>query len=58
MHLDQALLPRLISKSKNQTLANILSVLAGVTLIALLAQVSIPLPFTPVPLRDKLLEWR
>lgn len=50
MHLDQALLPRLISKSKNQTLANILSVMMGVALISLLAQVSIPLPFSPVPI--------
>lgn len=50
MTTDQALLPRLISKSQNQNLSNVLSVFAGVILISLLAQVSIPLPFTPVPI--------
>ncbi len=48
--MAQALLPRLILKSDHQTLANVLSVFAGILLISLLAQVSIPLPFTPVPI--------
>lgn len=49
--MSQAAIPAIISsKSKNQTLYFILSVTAGVGFIAALAQVSIPLPWTPVPI--------
>lgn len=47
---SQATIPVLISKSENQTLANLTSVIGGVLLISLLAQIVIPLPWTPVPI--------
>lgn len=40
----------LIAKTENKALANLLSIVAGVALIALLAQIAIPLPWTPVPI--------
>jgi biotin transport system substrate-specific component len=50
-----AAVPALIAKSENKNLANVLSILAGVALIALLAQVAIPLPWTPVPITGQTL---
>jgi len=50
-----AAIPALISKTENKNLANGLSILAGVALIALLAQVAIPLPWTPVPITGQTL---
>ena len=47
---SEALVPQLVSKADNRTLANIFSVIAGVVLISVLAQVAIPLPWTPVPI--------
>ena len=47
---QQAFLPRLLSEKQSHWAYNIASVALGVTIIALLAQVSIPLPFTPVPI--------
>lgn len=47
---SQALVPSLVSKYENKTVANILAVLGGVLLLSLLAQVAIPLPWTPVPI--------
>jgi biotin transport system substrate-specific component len=47
---SQALVPIFISRSNEKLISNILSVMMGVGLIALLAQVAIPLPWTPVPI--------
>lgn len=47
---SEALIPQLISKTERQTLANFISIVAGIALISLLAQVIIPLPWTPVPI--------
>ena len=40
----------LIERAKNKNLANILSILTGLAVITLLAQIAIPLPWTPVPI--------
>lgn len=50
-----AALPTLIEKTENKASANLLSVTAGVALIALLAQIAIPLPWTPVPITGQTL---
>jgi len=50
-----ATIPALISKTENKNTANALSILAGVALIALLAQIAIPLPWTPVPITGQTL---
>jgi biotin transport system substrate-specific component len=50
MTSSQALIPQLISRQENKILANILSVFAGLVLMTALAQISIPLPWTPVPI--------
>lgn len=47
---SQAIVPVVISNSDKKLLTNVLCVLAGVGLISLLAQVVIPLPWTPVPI--------
>lgn len=47
---SQALVPNLISQSNHILAVNLLSVMAGSLLLAALAQVSVPLPFTPVPI--------
>lgn len=45
-----ALVPTLVDKSKNRTLTEVLAILTGVTMLSALAQVAIPLPWTPVPI--------
>lgn len=50
MTQDQAFMPQLITQNGNRTWQNILSIAVGVALISLLAQIAIPLPFTPVPI--------
>lgn len=50
MTQDQAMMPQLITQNGNRTWQNILSVAVGVAFISLLAQIAIPLPFTPVPI--------
>lgn len=52
---SQALIPLWVHQSQNRTLLNILSILAGSLFLAALAQVSIPLPFTPVPITGQTL---
>jgi biotin transport system substrate-specific component len=47
---DQAFLPRLLAKSRHTIFHNALSILGGALLLSLLAQVAIPLPWTPVPI--------
>lgn len=47
---SQAMVPVYIGKFDNQLLANLFAVLSGLVLLSLLAQVAIPLPFTPVPI--------
>ena len=48
--LSEAYVPQLISKSEKKALVNALSILSGVLLISVLAQIAIPLPWTPVPI--------
>ncbi len=50
MTQEQALIPQFITQRGNQTLDNILSVVSGVFVLSLLAQIAIPLPWTPVPI--------
>lgn len=40
----------LIAKTENKALVNFLAIVTGVALISLLAQIAIPLPWTPVPI--------
>ena len=47
---SEALVPQLVYKADNKALANIFSVIAGVVLVSVLAQVAVPLPWTPVPI--------
>lgn len=47
---SKAFIPQLISKTEDQRLADLISVVTGVILLSLLAQISIPLPWTPVPI--------
>lgn len=50
MSYDLALVPRWIQKSESKFRDNIASFLLGLCGLVLLAQVSIPLPWTPVPI--------
>jgi biotin transport system substrate-specific component len=47
---EQALIPQYIVLKGNSVFQNMLAVMGGLLLLSLLAQVSIPLPFTPVPI--------
>lgn len=49
MAAQQAFIPALISKQGNKISQNILAVVTGALLLAVLAQISFHLPFTPVP---------
>lgn len=50
MKTSQAFIPTYLSEKQNRVLANGLSLIGGVSLISVLAQLWIPLPFTPVPI--------
>ncbi len=50
MILEQSLLSQIIFQSSHKILHNTISVILGVLVIAALAQVAIPLPWTPVPI--------
>jgi biotin transport system substrate-specific component len=50
MVLEQSFVPGVINKSGNKTSHNVIATLAGTVIIAAVAQISIPLPFTPVPI--------
>ncbi len=50
MTKDLALIPRLISQSDRMLILNILSIIFGVLILSLLAQIAIPLTWTPVPI--------
>lgn len=50
-----ALAPTLIDKTSYKTLANLLSVIMGALVISALAQVALPLPWTPVPITGQTL---
>lgn len=50
MAAQNAFIPALISKQGNKVSQNILVVASGALLLALLAQISFHLPFTPVPI--------
>lgn len=47
---SEAFIPQLISKTEKKILIDALSIIGGVLLISVLAQVAIPLPWTPVPI--------
>jgi biotin transport system substrate-specific component len=47
---QQAIVPQLVEQSEYKSVANALALFLGVLLLSLLAQVSIPLPWTPVPI--------
>lgn len=47
---EQALIPQILSKNGNRIAHNVLAVVAGTLLLSLLAQLAIPLPWTPVPI--------
>jgi len=48
--MENALVSKLLRTKENTTALNILIVVAGAVSLSILAQVSIPLPFTPVPI--------
>lgn len=48
--ISEAVLPRLITSSEHKILMNVLSIIVGILFISALAQVIIPLPWTPVPI--------
>jgi biotin transport system substrate-specific component len=50
IHLENAFLPKMIVRNGNRILDNILAITCGVALISLMAQITIHLPFTPVPI--------
>lgn len=54
MH-SQALIPVLLSRAENKLLANVLAIVGGVFLFTVLAQIAIPLPWTPVPITGQTL---
>lgn len=47
---SQALVPIALSHTGNKILSEALSLICGVVLLSLLAQITIPLPWTPVPI--------
>ncbi len=47
---SEALIPQIISKAERKTLSDFISIIAGVAVLSLLAQIIIPLPWTPVPI--------
>ncbi len=50
MKSEQSLLPSLISLRGDRAVDNVLTVAMGVLVLSLLAQLSVPLPWTPVPI--------
>lgn len=52
---SQATLPQFLSRTENSMLSNVAAVLAGAGLLTLLAQISIRLPWTPVPITGQTL---
>lgn len=53
--ISQALIPQTLIKFENKVVAEIIAFVAGVSLISLLAQVAITLPWTPVPITGQTL---
>ena len=53
--ISQALIPQTLIKFENKVIAEIIAFAAGVSLISLLAQVAITLPWTPVPITGQTL---
>ena len=47
---NDAVVSQVLLQKNNPTLLNILSIFLGVFLLSIMAQVSIPLPYTPVPI--------
>lgn len=52
---SQAIVPVLLSRSQRQVFANILALVGGVLLLSVLAQITVRLPFTPVPITGQTL---
>lgn len=47
---SQTLVPAMVSKTENKLVANFIAVAGGVILLTLLAKITIPLSWTPVPI--------
>ena len=47
---EQAFIPQILSHRGNKILENILAIFVGVLSLSLLAQIAIPIPWTPVPI--------
>ncbi len=52
---SQALIPQIIGQVSQKVIAELITFTAGVLLISLLAQLAVPLPWTPVPLTGQTL---
>lgn len=52
---SQALVPVLLSRTEHKIAANIFALMGGILLLTLLAQISISLPWTPVPITGQTL---
>lgn len=52
---ENALLPRIILAKGNSLYLNLITIVGGVLFISLLAQIAVPLPFTPVPITGQTL---
>jgi biotin transport system substrate-specific component len=50
MNSELALVPQILILRGNKAVENVLSVIVGLFLLSLLAQIAIPLPWTPVPI--------
>ena len=51
---SQAYIPQILAHRGNTLVQNALSVIGGVVLLSLLAQIAIPLPFTPIPMTGQI----
>lgn len=50
MNSEMALVPQMLASRGNKILENVLAIAIGVSVLSLLAQIAIPLPWTPVPI--------
>lgn len=47
---EQSLIPQILDQRGNKVIENAISIVIGVALLSLLAQIAMPLPWTPVPI--------
>ena len=50
MNQEHSLVPQIITQRGNRTIENVIAIFIGVVGLSLLAQIAIPLPWTPVPI--------